>query len=68
MSPAIDFQTYKLNKISDPEYAKEYLRLALEDSRKENDKQLFLVALRDVVEAQGGISALARKIQTETSL
>ncbi|MEW6234830.1 MAG: transcriptional regulator [Candidatus Omnitrophota bacterium] len=62
MSPAIDFHAYKLEKIRDPEYAKEYLRLALEDSRKENDRQLFLLALRDVVEAQGGIPALAPKI------
>jgi probable addiction module antidote protein len=62
MNPAVDFHAYKLNKLSDPEYAKEYLRVALEDSRKQNDRQLFLLALRDVVEAQGGIPELSEKI------
>lgn len=62
MSPTIDFHAYKISKISDPQYAKEYLQLALEDSRKEKDPQLFLLALRDVVEAQGGIPSLAKKM------
>jgi len=42
-------------QLRDPELAAEYLTAAIEDDSPE----LFLVALRNVAEAQGGIAAIA---------
>lgn len=44
-----------VKQLRDPEFAAEYLSQMLE----EKDPEAFLVALRDVVEAYGGIGALA---------
>ena len=48
-----------LKKLRDPEFAAEYLNQTL----AENDPQAFLVALRDVVEAAGGVGTLARAVK-----
>ncbi len=51
--------TYKedlLNRLRNSAYAEGYLNAALED----DDKRTFLLALRDVAEAQGGMTKLAR--------
>ena len=42
--------------LSDPARAEGYLNAALQD----DDKRTFLLALRDVAEAQGGMTKLAR--------
>lgn len=44
-----------MKRLADPEYAAEYLEQVL----MEKDNAAFLVALKDVVEAGGGPSALA---------
>jgi probable addiction module antidote protein len=44
-------------RLKDPKEAAAYLNAALAD----DDLRVFLVALRDVVEAHGGISALAKE-------
>src|ERR1035438_4241770 len=41
----------------DPDFAAEYLRAALKD---EDEPRVFLVALRRVAEAQGGIAKVAK--------
>jgi probable addiction module antidote protein len=53
-----------LKELKDPEYASAYLAQALESE----DQSVFLLALRDVVEAGGGASAVARqaRIQRES--
>jgi DNA-binding phage protein len=43
--------------LRDPGEAEEYLNAALEDE----DPELFLVTLRNVAEAQGGLRSLPRK-------
>ena len=45
-----------LARLKDEDYAAEYLARVL----AENDKAAFLVALRDVVEATGGMSHMAK--------
>ncbi len=45
------------DSLKDPKEAEAYLNAALE----ENDPDLFLVALRNVADAQGGIAKFARK-------
>ena len=45
----------------DPEEAIAYLRVALEEYEQDGDSEFFLQALRNIAEARGGVSALAKK-------
>ena len=55
-----DFQELLLERLKNPEDAKAYLNAALADE----DERIFLIALRDVWEAQGGdIAALAEETE-----
>ena len=47
-----------LERLKNPDYAAEYLAQVL----AEKDKAAFLVALKDVVEASGGMSAMAKRV------
>jgi probable addiction module antidote protein len=51
------YQPDLLESLRDPGEAEEYLNAALE----EGDPELFLPALRNVAEAQGGVAQLAEK-------
>ncbi len=52
-----------MGHLKDHDEAVAYLNAALEESLKgdEESKQLFLIALRNVAEAQGGVGVLAKK-------
>lgn len=55
-----DFQEYLLNLLQDPKEALAYLNEALKDQ----DQRVFLLALKEVLEAQNGdMSALAREAE-----
>ena len=47
--------------LKDPLEAKAYLEVALENYEEDKDVEAFLMALRDVAEAQGGITRLAKR-------
>jgi probable addiction module antidote protein len=47
-----------IERLKDPEYAAEYLAKVLD----EGDKAAFLIALKDVVEAGGGVGVLAQRV------
>ena len=49
------FKDYHIQQLRDPEDAKIYLSVALEDYEINEDLDAFLLAVRDVAEAQGGI-------------
>lgn len=51
------YQPNLIESLRDPRESEEYLNAALE----ENDLELFLLALRNVAEAQGGVAQLAEK-------
>ena len=51
------YQEDLVNALKDPREAAAYLNAAIE----EGDRAVFLLALRNVAEAQGGMAALARK-------
>ncbi|MCB1084576.1 MAG: putative addiction module antidote protein [Chlamydiia bacterium] len=51
------YQTALVERLKNPKEAAAYLNAALEDE----DLRVFLVALRDVAEAHGGISYLAKE-------
>ena len=56
------FKDYHIQQLRDPEDAKIYLSVALEDYEINEDLDAFLLAVRDVAEAQGGISKLAERL------
>lgn len=47
--------------LKDPLEAKAYIEVALESYEEDKDIEAFLIALRDVAQAQGGISKLAER-------
>ncbi len=51
------YQPELIESLRNPQEAEEYLNVALE----EDDPELFLLALRNVTEAQGGVARLAEK-------
>ena len=57
------YQDWLVDSLKDPKEAAAYLNAALEDCFKEEPDapKIFLTALRNVAEAQGGLSKLARK-------
>lgn len=57
MRKSTAYQTDLIESLRDAREAEEYLNAALE----ENDPELFLRALRNVAEAQGGVASLAEK-------
>jgi len=56
-----DFKDYHIEKLRDPEEARTYLSVALEEYEQDGDAEAFLLALRDVAEAQGGLMKLAQR-------
>jgi len=65
MKKSIDYQEYLLESLQNPEEAAGYLNAALEGG----DIDVFLVALKNVVKARGGIADLAIKAKkSRTSL
>ena len=57
MRKSTAYQTDLIESLRDTREAEEYLNAALE----EDDPELFLRALRNVAEAQGGVASLAEK-------
>lgn len=63
MAKTKKYNEWLIEKLKDHDAAVSYLNDALEESKKgdEESKHLFLIALRNVAEAHGGIGALAKK-------
>lgn len=63
MAKSKNYQKWLLEKLEDHDEAVAYLNAALEESLKgdEESQHLFLVALRNVAEAQGVVGNLAKK-------
>ena len=59
MARTRSYKTSLIERLKAPKEAAAYLNAALED----DDIRVFLVALRDVVEAHGGISTLAKETE-----
>jgi probable addiction module antidote protein len=65
MAKSIDYQNYLIESLINPKEAAGYLNAALESG----DIAAFLLALQNVVQAQGGIAKLADKTsKSRTSL
>lgn len=50
-------------RLVDAAYAKEYLAIALEEYEVDGNIEAFLLAVKDVANAQGGLSKLATRVQ-----
>ena len=50
-------------RLADSTYAKEYLAVALEEYEEDGNVEAFLLAVKDVTNAQGDLSKLAANIQ-----
>src|SRR5436309_14436376 len=57
MPPSKPYHPVLIKALRDPREAVEYLNAALEDG----DSEVFLLALRDVAEAQGGVAEVAER-------
>ena len=55
------FKEYLMERLQDPEEARGYLEVAIEEYEEDGDHAAFLLALRDVVDAQGGVGKLAEE-------
>lgn len=65
MAKSASYQDYLIKSLQNPEEAAGYLNAALEGG----DINVFLLALQNVVKAQGGVSQLAEKThKSRTSL
>ena len=54
-----NFKDYHIEQLRDPENAKIYLSVALEDYEKDGDIEAFSLAMRDIAEAQDGMAQFA---------
>lgn len=54
-----NFRDYLLKDLAEPGFAKHYLEISLENYGKDGNIEILSQAIRDVIEAQGGIEKLA---------
>lgn len=57
MAKITTYQEDLIESLKDPKEAAEYLNAAIEDG----DREMFLLALRNIAQARGGMSAIAQK-------
>ncbi|MFQ4138844.1 DNA-binding protein [Nodosilinea sp. PGN35] len=50
--PVKDYRTDLLVRLSNPDYAALYLKTALDETMKDGDREAFVLALKNVVEAR----------------
>lgn len=58
-----NYKEHLIEKLKDPEYASAYLNACLEESFETKNMGIFQLAVRDVVEAHGGMSEISAKMQ-----
>lgn len=56
-----DWQDILIEDLKDTKEAEAYLQVALEEYESDGDWDMFLVAMKNVIEAQGGMTWLAKK-------
>src|SRR5688572_29509399 len=61
MNNAVDYKPFKLKRLQDPEYAKGYLEVCIEEYYKDNDLKALLNAIHDIAIAQKGMTELSKE-------
>ncbi|RKQ41021.1 DNA-binding protein [Enterobacter sp. R1(2018)] len=60
--PAVDHNIAMIEELrADPAYAEIYLQTALDEIYEDGGVPAFLIALRQVIEARGGVSEISKK-------
>lgn len=59
--PYRTWQDYMKESLSEPEEAQSYLEISIKEYEVDGDKEAFLLALRNVADAQGGIGELSER-------
>lgn len=59
MPKSLDYKKFKIERLKDPEYARGYLQMALQEYYKDKDSKSFLTALKDITLAKQGMSKLS---------
>lgn len=57
-----DYEEWLVHSLKNKKEAAAYLQVALEEYQKDNNLAAFLMALRHVTEARGGIGKLSKKV------
>ena len=55
----VNFNQLLIESLKDPIEASAYLQVALDEFQEDGDNEIFLMALRNIAEAKGGISYLS---------
>ena len=58
----LSYKEHLIEKLKDPEYAAAYLEACLEESFEADDMGILMLAIRDVVEAHGGMGVVSSKM------
>ena len=58
-----NYRNFVKETMRDPKEASEYLKASLDEYEKDGNIEAFLIAIRTVADAQGGITELARKTE-----
>ena len=58
-----NYRNFVKETMKDPNEASEYLKASLDEYEKDGNIEAFLIAIRTVADAQGGITELARKTE-----
>lgn len=61
MNRSVPFRDIELELLSDAACAKEYLKISMEETGKDGNRAAFLRALRNVVDARGGVIELSKR-------
>ena len=65
MRPSVPYKNLLIKDLQDPKRSEEYLNSMLEECKNCDEKEahkILVIALRDVVEAQGGIAQLSQRV------
>ncbi len=57
------FREYLIKELQNPEEASIYLQVALDEYQQDGNTEAFMLALRNVAQATGGIGMLAKKAE-----
>ena len=63
-----NWREYLMERLADPENAINYLDVSLEEYQVDGDTDFFLMGLRNVVEAQGGVPTFAERTGLEQEI
>lgn len=63
MKNAISYEKLRMQRLKDPEYARGYLEVEIEEYYKDGNTEALLKALKDVAIAQKGIANIASEIK-----